>query len=144
MFTLWTISLPECRVCFLHYCILPRLFSLQWALVLWCMVCACMFHCSVTLNLANSHGLQPTGFLCLWRGLLLSPGITLIQGLNTGLMQWQEDSFTTKWPGKPMVPGQDFTVLYCICQGWGLYHDTEQVSETKNISQFFRLSFLKL
>lgn len=26
-------------------------------------------------------------------------------------------------------------------KGGGLYHDTEQVSETKNISQFFRLSF---
>ena len=101
-----------------------------------------MLRCSVMLNSWRPHGLQPTRFLCLWSGLPFpSPGIILIQGLNTGLLQCQEDSLLlSDLEANGAGTGLYWSYIVYV-KGGGLYHDTEQVNETKNISQFFRLSF---
>ena len=46
--------------------------------------------------------------------------IILIQGLNTGLLQWQEGSLPLSNLGSQWCVDRTLLVLYCICQGWGI------------------------
>ena len=73
---------------------------------------ACMLSCSVVSDSLGPQGLQPTRLLCLWNfpskttGVgfhFLLQGIFLTQGLNLGLLHWQEDSLPLSHLGSPLA-----------------------------------------
>ena len=64
-----------------------------------------MLSCSVMYHSLQTHGLQPTRFLCPQNSSGKNTGVgchfLLTQGLNLHLLYWQAGSFTTVPPGKP-------------------------------------------